>query len=104
MCEDQFGPSAFATAAYGSLRLSYHFLFLLYLSRLLLETSWRQAVMLTPVVKSRLLVAAQTPIHPAANTCRTITFQQPVQQFGDHPLHLWHRQRGCFFFRAWSPS
>jgi hypothetical protein len=21
-----------------------------------------------------------------------------VQQFGDHPLHLWHRQRGCFFF------
>ena len=73
-------------------------LILLYLSRLLLETSWRQAFMLSPVVKSRLLVAAQTPIHPAANTCRTITFQQPVQQFGDHPLHLWHRQRGCFFF------
>jgi hypothetical protein len=79
-------------------------LILLYLSRLLLETSWWQSLMLTPVVKSRLLVAAQAPIHSAANTCRTITLQQAVQQLGDHPLHLGHRQRGCFFSRAWFPS
>src|SRR4051794_6445336 len=57
-----------------------------------------------PVIEPGLFVPLQTASHRPANTRRAIALQHPIQQLGDHLLHLRHRQRGCLdFFPAWFP-
>src|SRR5947208_2814460 len=70
-----------------------------------LKPSRRQAVATTPMVKPGFLVPLQTAIHGPTNPRRPIALQHPIQQLGDHLLHLRHGQRGrLFFFPAWFPA
>src|SRR5450755_679662 len=57
-----------------------------------------------PVIKACFFVPLQTTIHRPPNTRWTIALQHPIQQLGDHLLHLWHRQRrGLDFSPPWFP-
>src|SRR5262245_28971062 len=81
------------------------FIVLLCLFGSLVKPSRGQAVALLPVVQPRLLVAAQAPVHGAANMAGTLALQHPLQYPRQQHPHLRHRQsRRPPFSPARSPT
>src|SRR5437588_2722154 len=71
----------------------------------LFKASRCQAVALSPVVESCFLVAPQTTLEGTVAVRRALALQHLVQDPGDEPPHLRHRQcRRPDFFPAWSPA